>query len=128
MGALVSVAVTGGGLVVDGEPAGCTRAAVTTAGVAGEACRDHNLPVLAGHQHAVPIALFAGSSRSLDAIDLGAAPDTCLMFTAPNAGEIVVGVNDTERGNDSGAFVFHFDVGPPIAAIRPAADRPALCP
>ena len=79
------VAVTGGGLVVNGEPAGCTRAAVTTAGVAREACRDHNLPVLAGHQHAVPIALFAGSSGSLDAIDLGAAPDTCLMFTAPKS-------------------------------------------
>lgn len=127
MGALVTVAVTGGGRVATGAFGSCARDPdVDTQGVGDGGCTSYNLPLFGRSLHAVPVMLW-GSGSETSGIDLAAPPGTCLLFVAPRAGEVVVGINDRDLGNDSGQFTFHVSVAPPSPDIELEPGQAAPC-
>jgi len=115
--ALVTVKSTGRGNVADGGFLSCASSGrVTPAGLAGLQCREYNLKHeqtrRAAHGSAVALV---GADGDVEAVSLAAGddPEPCVLFLAPAAGEIVFGVNDNDRSNDSGEFDFSMTVAPP---------------
>lgn len=111
--AVVRVRVSGSGTV--GQWA-CTGP-VGPAGHTSPDCRSYNLAVsgASGAPHGTPVVLI-GRDPEIHAFPVTATTDGATgagMFVAPAAGELIVGVNDRDPGNDDGDYVFELEVNAP---------------
>lgn len=109
-GAVVRVDVSGSGTV--GQWA-CTGP-VGPAGHTSPDCRSYNLGVAGASSspHAAPILLI-GRDPEIHAFPVSATEGGATgagTFVAPAAGELIVGVNDRDPGNNSGEYVFELEV------------------
>ncbi len=114
-GATVRVIVRGGGSVGSGFRC---PGNVRTEGTSG--CDSYCLAGLRGARHAVPFLMWGvGSTAQL--VDVSAPEGECREVVAPLPGRIVVGINDSQVGNNSGAFEFTIEVSDPGSTARGSA-------
>ena len=114
-GAVITISVTGEGTVGSGGMFGCP-VDVTTAGLSQ--CRKYNLrgfQELKKAPHGAPVALI-GSKPTIRAVSLATDDGSCMQFTAPVSGPLVLGVNDRAPSNNSGAFEFEVTINSPASS------------